>query len=234
MRHWHGKLFMMYRKYLVPMGVTRWRGAVTLGSKREDLEEYQVFYNEALQEYEEGFYTTGLRFLFHNVIPRGRKLQFQMLSTDWQNLSDYERGNIKKATVEFMITSTILPLMRTLMLIMAGGEDGSPPDEDDQRLAWFILLELRRVESELSAYRDIREQFRILQSPIPSVRMVENGINLITRMISPARLGERYKQGRRKDQLKIVRDFQKIMPVLNATNVSYKEKYEFIENITSR
>jgi hypothetical protein len=44
--------------------------------------------------------------------------------------------------------------------------------------------------------------------------------------------GEEYKQGRRKGQLKIRRNIEQIVPVLNSTNVSYKEKYEFIENIT--
>lgn len=229
MRHWHGKLLMMYRKYLIPMGLARYRGFVHSGTATEDLEDYQRFYSEALQLHEEGFYTTTMRYFLTSVIPALRKMQFDIMSKDWNGLSDYEKGNIYKALAESVLTFVVLPA--TAMLLEMGMEGG---DDDDvsQKMMYFLLLETRRLESELSAYRDPREQYRITSSPIPAIRTLENATNLIDRIITPPKWGDRYKAGERKGMLKFYRDIERLTPILNQTSITYKEKYQYIQNMT--
>lgn len=227
MRHWYGKLFLMYRKYLVPLGVTRYRGFAHIFTDKEDLADHQTFYNEALQEYEEGYYTGLARFFIGTILPAAKELNFKILSADWQNLSDYEKANIRKGAVEFVIMFAILPALT--MLIAGSLEDD---DEEDKKFRWFLLLQTRRLQSELSAYVNPIEQYRILNNPIPSLRIVQNATSLVYRLINPRLIGEKYVQGKRKGQFKIQKNFERLLPILNSTNISYKEKYEFIENIT--
>tara|TARA_R110000822_G_scaffold73853_14_gene177643 strand:- start:167 stop:1123 length:957 start_codon:yes stop_codon:yes gene_type:complete len=225
MRHWYGKLFMMYRKYLVPMGVTRWRGFVYFRTAKDDLADNQKFYSEALQEYEEGYYTTFTRYIVNGLLPAIKKMEFKLLSTNWNELTDYEKKNIHKTVVEITLTAGILPALG--MLLSAANAD------DDDKFLWFLLLQTRRLESELSAYRNINEQYRIFNSPIPSVRMLQNATSLLSRLINPNEIGEKYKSGPRKGTYKIYRDATRLTPILNSTNITYKEKYEYILNMTN-
>ena len=229
MRHWHGKLLMMYRKYLIPMGLARYRGFVHAGTATEDLEDYQRFYSEALQLHEEGFYTSTARYFLTSVIPALRKMQFDLMSKDWKALSDYEKANIYKTLAETLITFVVLPA--TAVLLEAGLQGGDD-DDTSQKFMYFLLLQTRRLESELSAYRDPREQYRITSSPIPAIRTLENATNLIDRIMTPIKWGETYKAGERKGMLKFYRDIERLTPVLNQTAITYKEKYQYIQNMT--
>lgn len=223
MRHWYGKLTMMYRRYLVPMGLTRFRGFAYANKKYEALKDEEKFFSSALQEYEEGTYTTFTRFFLTSALPSIYKLNYKILSSNWSDMTDYQKNNIKKAVTEVMITAVILPLMR---MAVAAAMD------DDDELTYFLLLEIRRVESELASYRDPREQYRIFNSPIPSVRMLQNGTNFLSRLITPYNWDETYKSGSRKGMYKIQRDLEKLLPILNSRSIPYQEKYEYLVNMT--
>ena len=222
MRHAGGKLLMMYRKYLIPMGVNRFRGMAYVNIDKNDLADEQKFFSEALQEYEEGTYTTTLRYVWNAALPAIKRLEFQLLSSKWNELSDFEKKNIHKAVTEIMITAILLPSLRALIELGI--------DDDDDKFMYFLLLETRRLESELAAYRDPREQYRILESPIPSVRMLQNGTTLMGRILDPTSWDEVYKSGSRKGEYKIRRNMEKLVPILNSRNVSYEEKYDYIVN----
>jgi hypothetical protein len=226
MRHAAGKLMMMYRKYLIPMGISRFRGVSYVNKNQEDLTDGQRFFSDSLQEYEEGTYSTTLRFVFKAMLPAIKKLEYKILSSKWNELTDYEKKNIHKAVTEIVITAMLLPALRMLIEATMSGDD------DDDKFAYFLLLETRRLESELSSYRNWNEQYKILESPIPSVNILQNTTSLIGRIADPTSWGEVYKSGERKGELKVIRNIEKLTPVLNARNVTYKEKYEYIINAT--
>lgn len=226
MRHAAGKLVMMYRKFLIPMGITRFRGIAYFNKDTSELTEGQRFFSDALQEYEEGTYATTLRYVFKAILPAIKRLEFKILSSKWNELSDYEKKNIHKAVTEMMITMVLLPMISMLLNAVADGDD------DDNPFIYFLLLQTRRLQSELASYRNWNEQYRILNSPIPSVNILRNGTNLIGRVFDPVSWNETYETGARKGQLKIGRDLEKILPILNSRNITYKEKYQFILNIT--
>ena len=100
-----------------------------INKKKENLTEDDRFYNSAEKEYIEGTYTTFVRFLRETGIPNLQMLQTMYMN--WKNLSEYEKSNVKKATMEIMLTSVILPL---LGMLMAGIDD----DDDDNNLLWFF------------------------------------------------------------------------------------------------
>lgn len=216
MRHWWGKLIMLYRKYLVPMGQARLRGIETSFTKKENLREDQKRFSYALQEYEEGAYTTTVRYIT-TMLKDGQKRLFGM--NNWNKLSDYEKHNIKRATVELFTTMVILPLATMLVA-------GAAADWDDDRL-FFIAYELRRAKTELSSYRDISEFFKMMRSPIPSARLLETGFQLVGGVFSPWSWDETYQTGANKGRNKLLVKTYKQIPVVKEFQRKYQDLFEY-------
>ncbi|HPF83771.1 MAG TPA: hypothetical protein PLV83_06390, partial [Bacilli bacterium] len=114
MRNWWGKLLMLYRRYLIPMGISRFRGIEYSFKDKSALTPDEMRFSYALQEYEEGLYTSLIR---HSVSTL-KNMKMYLLSKDnnnkydgWSSLSDYEKHNIKRAVTEIVLTSAILPLL---------------------------------------------------------------------------------------------------------------------------
>src|SRR5690606_33698433 len=61
-----GKMVFMLRKWMVPGFNRRWRGAVHFKTPTDKLQdEVDNFYSEDLQAFQEGYYTTALRFIYN-------------------------------------------------------------------------------------------------------------------------------------------------------------------------
>lgn len=226
MRHWYGKVFGMYRKYLIPLGLARFRGTMYVNRKQEDLESHELFFNEALQEFETGTYTETARYLITSVLPAIKKMQYKLLSEDWKNLSDTQKGQIKKAITELSISFILLPALMALLEAMKG-------DDDDNELIYFLLLSTRRLQSELTSYNDVNEQWRLIQSPIPSMRVLEGASNLLYRVVNPFSWDDKYESGPNTDMFKIQRNVEQLIPILNNRNSTYKQKLQYVENMAN-
>lgn len=217
-RHWGGKLTMLYRKYLVPMGIARLRGIETSLKRKDDLEEKDRRFSYALQEYEEGTYTTLIRYIKSSVKDGQRWLT---LKDNWNNLTDYEQHNVKKAVTEIILTSILTPLA-----VMFAGAAA----EDDDELMYFIAYQLRRLDTELSAYRSIEESFKTLRSPIPSTRFLEHSLWSINSVLNPLaweNLTEVYKTGPHKGKNKFLIKQQKQLPLVKEFLKNWEDLYEF-------
>lgn len=180
-RHWYGQLVLMYKKFLVPLGVARFRGGLTSITKNyDDLDPNDLHWNESLQEYEEGTYITFGRFLlggFNQGLAEGLKnLKFSMLKQKWSDLSEYEKGNMKKALVEF--GTLVLLNIAILPLLMGAGDD-------DENLLYFALL-ARRLEQDLSQYTDINDAYKITKTPIASLTLIEDTLNVGKFVLTPS------------------------------------------------
>src|SRR5690606_37958938 len=99
-----------------------------------------------------------------DVIKKG---SLKAVTENWKNMTDTQKGQFRKAVGEFAITALLIP---AVMMILEGIKGG---DDDDNDWIMFLMLETRRLESELSSYRDIGEQWRIIKSPIPSLRLFD-------------------------------------------------------------
>lgn len=217
-RHWGGKLLGLYRKYLVPMGQARLRGIEYSLIKKEDLTDKEKRFSYALQEDEEGTYVTLIRYL-KSSIKNGQK--WLLLKQNWNELTDYEQHNIKRAVTEIVLTSILTPLAAMLA--------GAAGDDDDEFL-YFIAYQMRRMDTELSAYRSLSEQFKMLRSPIPSARLLEHCLQTLENVLNPFSwntLNDDYQVGPHKGKNKFLIRQEKQLPVVRDFLRSYEDLYDF-------
>lgn len=217
MRHWYGKLMMLYRKYLVPMGQARLRGIETSTKTKEQLDELdQRRFSYAMQEYEEGTYTTLIRYLSTAI----KDKQGEILSfNNWNDLTDYEKHNIKRSVIELIMTTAVLPITTALV--------GAAADGADDDYLFFVAYQLRRLETELSAYRNPSEAFKMLRSPIPSARLLETSASLLGSVFMPWTWDEEYKTGANKGRNKLAVKFYKQIPVVKEFQRKFQDLFEY-------
>ena len=221
MRHWYGKLIMLYRKYFIPMGQARLRGLEFAGIRKDDLKDHQKRFSYALQENEEGTYVSLVRYMVTAL----KDHQFHLLAKNWDNLTEYEQHNIKRAVIEIITTMVVLPLATTLVTGIA--------NDDDEEYLYFLAYQLRRLETELSAYRNPAEMFKMMRSPIPSARLIETGIFILGSAFNlPTTLTENYVAGKNKNQNKFKVKMGKQVPVIKEMYRSFKDLYEYQESKT--
>lgn len=216
-RHWWGKLIMLYRNYLVPMGQARFRGVEFAFTSSEKLTDEQRRFSYALQENEEGTYVTLMRYL-SSSIKNGEK--WLLFKENWSNLSDYEKHNIKRTVTEIVLTSVLAPLAA----LLAGGAD------DDEDYKFFIAYQMRRLDTELSSYRSPGEMFKMMRSPIPSARLLETSMSTLNSTINPfswSEINDEYEQGVNKGKNKLLVKWQKQLPVLKEFVRTYEDLYKY-------
>jgi len=176
-RHWWGQLLMMYKKFIIPLGIARYRGAAQMFTKRENLSEEDKHWNESLQQYEEGFYTTTFRYITRGLVQNLVKLKFDTISKDWNTLTEYEKSNIKKGITELAIMMMLQAMLVPLLVGMAG-------DDDDEALMYIAML-ARRTEQELSFYTDPNDAYKVTKNPIASMNLIEDLLDVGKFTISP-------------------------------------------------
>lgn len=216
-----GRLLLMFRRFFISLAINRFRDIDKAPKKKENLNNDERFYSHANQRYEEGTYTTSLRFIINTLFPAIKQFRLQLLMQDYSKLTDYEKSNINKAGIEFIMTLSLGLLAQ--MIIQAA-------DDEDDELIYFLAYTMRRMESELAQFRDPREAIRITRTPFASLRTLENTISLFGNLIDFTTWDEEYKSGKRKGELKIYRQVERMVPILNKTDRSNKELYNYLEN----
>lgn len=218
-----GKWVMLFKKFFLSKAAYRYTGFTTSYKKKEDLTEDDRFYNSAEKEYIEGTYTTLVRFLRKTGIPNLQMLQTMYMN--WKNLSEYEKSNLKKATMEIMLTSVILP---SLGLLMAGMDD----DDDDNNLLWFFIYVNRRLTRELAQFRNPIEAAKMIQNPVAGIRFIQNGLNFMYDIATPINFvpGENesifgYLDENSKGENKMWNHATKLVPILPQLGVDYKQRH---------
>jgi len=213
-----GRLLMMYRRYFVPMYMNRFRGIGTAGKESKDLEDYDKYFSYGSKRFEEGIYVTTIRYIKNGLIPALKAGRLRMVTQEWENLTEYERANIYKTIVE----GGLALLVGILSGIVAS------IDDDDEALMFFAYI-LRRTESELNQYRKPSEFQRIIKSPFAGMRSINNVINTLERSIYFTEWGETYQSGNNKGDLKVLRAWEKLVPIFGR-NTSNKDKLEFLNS----
>lgn len=229
MRHWYGPLLFLFRRYLIPMGVSRLRGMAYSFKDRDELTEAQTKFSYALQEYEEGTYTTLMRYMFkkfkdmnYYLMSLNKPEKASISTNAWASLSDYEKHNIKRAVTELVMTWGILPL--AVQFVAAAADDA------DSEYLFFLAYQLRRLDTELSQYRSIEESFKVMRSPIPSARLIETTGSILLQVLSPWQwhtLDDVYKGGYNKGENKLKTKVIKQIPVLKEFKRTYEDLYDF-------
>ena len=204
-QHSLGALAIMYRKWIAPAIKRRYNG---------------VQYSQLKGEYTEGYYATAVR-TAGNIIKdwfapvseeESEKTIMRMLFDakamwnaavlNWDKLSDYEKGNIKKARNEMLVV---------LGLIIASGLLGMlPPDDHDGNkfLCWaddIVYTQLLRLRSEIGSQAPtpnmLNEALRIMSSPFAALRPMRDSINIVKLAWIPNYF-QKVESGRYKDKTK--------------------------------
>ena len=228
-RYWAGRLGEFLRKWIVSGVQRRYRGINTTGKSFDELlaeDPSKVYYAEDLGEFEEGHYTSAIRFMrqqFTNL----KSLKMDAMKQDWSTLSDMERSNIQATVTEALL---IAASYTASMLLL-----GLAEDEDDDTLYGAAYL-MRRAYGELMFFNPANpgEMLRVMRTPSALFSTVELGMKLFAQVASDAvnLEAETYDTGRHKDQVKSLRYLGQLTfpPYRSIIDVDNKEKLKFLMN----
>lgn len=199
-----GRLLMQYRKWMKPLYNKRFMGSQ---------------YNTTLGSYEEGYYRTFFRIA--NELMRGK---FQVMAT-WDNLTDYEKGNLKRCLAEMAQLMAVYAI--TLLL------DGD--DDDTKERAYPIKLldyTFTRLQHELGALAPTpgmtKELLKTVRTPFASASAIDNMINLTTSIVNPQHWTDELQSGSYKGMSTLEKNFLKApLPVV----AQYKQIDKFIGDL---
>lgn len=220
-----GKLAFNMRKWIIKGTLKRWRGVASATKTKEELKPEDIFYSDELAEDQEGNYVSAIRFI-STLIKTKDKLSFELLSINWNELTDAEKANIKKAVTELTLIMAAM-IASNLLRGMAGDE----PDKDKKKQLYLAAFFTRRVYQDLAFYANPFEVPRLLRSPAASVSMLENTGKLLTQATHDLfhLEFERYKNKPHKGDTKLWKDFKQILPF----PFSVIKQYERYDNIKS-
>lgn len=194
-RLWWGRLFSQFRKHMPPQMLNRFRGVNNAHKSTAEISDDKKYFNIQAKTEEYGYYTSFLRFII-NVIKQ-EKVNIinysEVGAQEWKDMSRHERANINKTVFELSyITSTILLGMLAYAAAM----------EYEDELTWTIayLLRRQRADSGLQYY-DPQENWRLLESPMAALRVLDNAGSALRQLFSP---GEIYAGGKNNGKSKLL------------------------------
>lgn len=154
-----GRLIMNFRQWMPAHYSRRFRGR---------------YYDADLGEFREGYYVSTFKFIRECV--RDMKNAKLQIGTRWDNLSDMERYNMKRAFAE-----TAILAMLTASIALLG-------DYKDKKGNWayrHLIYELKRLEMEtmasnpIAAYGFVSNMIKILNSPAAALNTAEKLSHLL-------------------------------------------------------
>ena len=152
-----GRMAMIFRKWIRPSLVRRFKGAHK---------------NFDTNSWTEGYYWTTYRFLSQTA-KELKEGQFALIA-NYRNLTNYEKQNIRRAMTE---VGHLVAILGVLALI-------DWDDKDDRPWALAMLeYQLRRLYTEVGSMTPgtqmLREGLRIVKAPMAGVNTMEKTLNLI-------------------------------------------------------
>ncbi len=222
-KKWYGKMALMFKNFFLSQAQYRYKGIGTANKSKDELDDEDLTFNNAEQEFTEGIYTTVVRTFF----PLIRHLNLQMTKENFKNLSDYEKANLKQVFFEVSLTVIILPLLGAIMAANAG-------DDDDE--LYFLLFAFRRLESELSQFRNIAELNRMISNPVAANRFLQNGFTVINDIMTPINFNPKENESyfdwlseNSKDENILLNHAFKLAPGKSLFMNTYKQRYSLID-----
>jgi hypothetical protein len=198
--HWLGKLAMQFHRYIYPNFKSRFK---------------ERYHDEASGQELEGRYLTVLAFI-KDVKTFGLDFRANFNSQD-----ELGKANLVKSLYElgfFMGSFALYGMFKHLK---------DSIDEDDENLRAFVGFfesQTKRQASELAAFLSPYEYIKLAKNPLPVIKTVENGLDLISSGIQlPFQLatdspGAYYTSGIHKNELKFMKNAIDVIPGLRVIN----------------
>jgi len=219
-RYWWGKLILMFRKWMVSAYKRRYAGALHSLKKQEDLTDEQRIYDYEMKRFDEGIYTSFVRYIRHGVMPAIANFKLELATQNWKEMTDMEKSNIRKTITELMITGM---MATAAMLTYAAADD------DDDEILFTLAYIFRRQQSEFMQFYHPSENMRVFRSPAVALNTLEKTYSFFTQ-IMPWSIGEDYEGGRNRGENRAWIKFKKLIPVIAQFERSPQELFNFLEN----
>lgn len=217
-----GKSVMMFKNYFISAMEYRYTGISTAFVKSEDLTEDELNYSSAKKEYIEGTYTSLVRYFKNGVIPALKGMQLMYMKDVYNSLSEYEKANLRKATIEIVITSALIPAIGAMLAAAA--------DDDDDDVVWFFVYQFRRLDQELSQFRNPIEAGKLITNPVAGVKLIQNTLRFIGDVVTPINFdpekNESYFDWMSQDsrgEYKMIKAGKKMVPIIPQIGKDYEE-----------
>ena len=225
---WWGKTLMMFKNFFLSGLEYRYKGFSSSLKSKDELTDDDISFNNAQQEFTEGTYTSFIRFMKNGVIPALKNQSLSYLKDNYNSLSEYEKSNLNKTTLEIGLTMVLLPLLGYVLALAKSGDD------DDE--LFFALYVFRRLESELSQFRDPRELNRMIQNPVAANRFIQNSLTAISDIISPLNFAPKnnevffdYLSEDTKHENILIKHIKKVFPFTSQMDKQYKQLYSLVK-----
>tara|TARA_R110000803_G_scaffold57245_1_gene115125 strand:- start:60 stop:4289 length:4230 start_codon:yes stop_codon:yes gene_type:complete len=187
------------------------RGTFTGGRNASVVRQFQIF----------GYHVfLAFKQLFNSNVEDAEFLKQGLITItaeQWRKMEDREKANIKKVAVA-AASRTLLSGFAAMLL--AGDDD----DERYYKLAFYTT----RLQTELAAYSDKDELFRLLQSPAVTLSMYNRIILVMMQLQEDIATGEYeiYQSGSKKGRTKIGKALKDMLPFGKVF-----EQHKYIEDI---
>ncbi len=224
-RYWFGKAITMFRKWMIPGFYRRWRGMYYVRKDFDSLSDEQKYYSLETRQFEEGTYTSFVRFMIRAVFPAIKEMKVELATIKWNELTDYEKSNVHKTMRELLVTS----MMFTAAMITALAAKDSP-DDKEKKLLYTAAYIFRRQESELMQYYSITDTLRIFRSPFASINTLSKTSAWLNQLM-PWNIDEQYENGDRKGEYKAWVKTKRMIPVISQTERSAEDSFNYLENL---
>ncbi len=187
-----GKLAMSLRGWL-PRGVNRrWRGITDVVGKdfmsfdelRDENNIDKRFYSQDQKQFQEGHYTTTIRFV--RSLFKQMKLTHQGLMSARKDvratMTDHEIANLKRTMYEMGIMLSMLALSMLLRVIAMNSEG----DDKDKEKIYFAAYLAERIKTELSTFISPNAMIEMLSNPAASMSVIQRVFDWIWQLVGVA------------------------------------------------
>ena len=192
-RNGYLKLALMFRKWIVPSWRKRWDS---------------MYYDNVMQTYKEGYYRTGgvyaanmVKRFFYKLTDESKAAEIAII-TDWHNLTEIEKQNIKRCGTEAAIFTTLCILYSVLK---------NWADDEDSVFIDNLAYQAYRLRTDMGFYLNPRDMMKIIQSPFPSTSAIKSVSNLFDSVLHPL---DKYERGPWKDHYKIEKRIYDMTPIV--------------------
>ena len=205
-RYWWGRATEFLRKWMVRGVQRRWRGLDGVSKNWDELPQHKKFYSESAQQYKVGTYTSLMRFTY-NAVKDAKSLSGFIKSQNWNELHDFEKGNIKAAVTEIGLMLGAIAAANFFSALA-----GDAP-EDDKKALMYGAYYMRRIYGEMMFYVPLNpnEAIRMVQTPSAVLATVSLWTRFGLQMIDDIGGAERYEKGefkgRRKSEILFYKSF---------------------------
>ena len=202
-----GDIAMQFRKWLYQGWVKRWAKLDYLEDLEEMQEGYYATFGKFAKQFLKDIRKHKMYFISQGEVMKG--LRDENL-TGWEKeVAEVRLANLKRLLTEasYLMAATIIGTVLKMIL--------SNLDEDEllhDILSFFDFVNARFM-SEMQFYYNIIEASKILRAPAASFNMLEEGGEFLLKLATPWNYGDVYQRGKRKGDLKIMKEFRDLIPI---------------------